>query len=521
MTLLQGATPSESVAPADDRALLVASGLLDEDWYRVRANLSDAADAAAHYLERGWLQGLEPREGFEGEFLRPYYESCDRTGAPALTWLELSIMPGRRAPMRRADAEWLADRVRTSPFFDAETYAHGLPGGLDPATHYAVIGELLGRSPSQKFDPAFYLELYPDVADHAMSPLCHYIQSGQSEGRRAVPVTSRLVFPPLPEGGRPTIVVLSHEASRTGAPVLGWNITRRLARSYNVVSVLMGGGALEKAFADVSAAVVGPMVWEEWHPADMKRVAERLVNEYKPLYAIANSIETSGLVPALAKFGVPSVALVHEFADYVRPVEKMRNVLDWATHVVFPAHVVAQSTYTAFPASARRGRVHVLSQGCVERPDNARPAEPNVDRRDGVGRLVRPDDATDAFVVLGLGAVQIRKGVDLFLSTAARARRIAPHVRFRFVWIGDGYDPVRDSAYSAYLASQLVRSDLTQTVAILDAVEDLDPVYDAADVLFMSSRLDPQPNVGVIAMTRGMPTVCFEARDRHGRNPVC
>jgi hypothetical protein len=33
----QGATPSESVASADNRALLVASGLLDEAWYFVRA----------------------------------------------------------------------------------------------------------------------------------------------------------------------------------------------------------------------------------------------------------------------------------------------------------------------------------------------------------------------------------------------------------------------------------------------------------------------------------------------------
>jgi hypothetical protein len=47
-------------------------------------------------------------------------------------------------------------------------------------------------------------------------------------------------------------------------------------------------------------------------------------------------------------------------------------------------------------------------------------------------------------------------------------------------------------------------------VAILDPVEDLEPAYDAADVLFMSSRLDPQPNVGVMAMTRGMPIVCFD-----------
>ena len=32
---LQGATSSESVLSADDRALLVTSGLLDEAWYRV------------------------------------------------------------------------------------------------------------------------------------------------------------------------------------------------------------------------------------------------------------------------------------------------------------------------------------------------------------------------------------------------------------------------------------------------------------------------------------------------------
>jgi len=492
--------------------MLVASGLLDETWYRARARLSEHADAAAHYVGQGWLQGLEPREGFEGAFLRPYYESCGRTGPPAITWLELSILPGRRAPTTRADAEWLAERIRTSPFFDAEMYAQGLPGGLDPAMHYAVIGELLGRCPSRKFDPAFYLEVHDDVAGHGMSPLYHYIEYGRAEKRGAVPITGRLEFPPLPDARRPTVLVLAHESSRTGAPVLGWNLARGLASSYNVVSVLMNGGALEEAFAAVSAATVGPMTWQEWHPANMKRVAERLVSEYKPLYAIANSIETSLLVPALAAFGVPSVALVHEFAEYVRPMSKMRDGLDWAAHVVYPAHVVAQSTFSAFPPFVRRRGVHVLSQGCVDLPDDAAasPTDSDLDRHGGVASLVRPDNAADAFVVLGLGAVQVRKGVDLFLSTAASARRLAPHIRFRFVWIGDGYDPVRDAAYSTYLASQIERSDLTETVAILDPVENLDPAYDAADVLFMSSRLDPQPNVGVVAMTRGMPIVCFD-----------
>lgn len=511
--ILPGAPRSVPAEAAEDRRLLAISGLLDDARYRLGAGLSDEVDAAAHYLEQGWLQGLNPCEGFDGEFLHPYYKASGRYGPPALTWLELSVAQGRRAPMNRAEAESLANRIRDSQFFDAESYAQRLCGEIDPAMHYAVIGELMGWCPSRGFDPVFYLESYEDVANGPLSPLDHYIHHGQHEGRRAVPSTSRLAFPPLPDHGRPTVLLLVHEASLTGAPVLGWNIARRLAESHNVVSVLMRGGALEEPFVAASDATVGPMVWEEWRPAEMRRVAERLVAVYHPLYAIANSIETHLLVPALATLGVPSVALVHEFAAYTRPLAKMRDVLDWATHVVFPANIVAQSSYMAFPAFARRRGVHVLSQGRAMLPGGRAArlaADINADHDGDIRRCVRPDNAADTFVVLGIGFVHIRKGVDLFLGTAACCRRLAPELRFRFVWIGDGYDPVGDVAYSAYLAEQISRSDLAETVVMLDAIEDLDPAYTNADVFFMCSRLDPQPNVGIDAVTQGIPTVCFD-----------
>ncbi len=69
---LRGVTPSVPVTTVEDREVLAASGLLDDARYRARAGLADEVDLAAHYLEQGWLQGLDPREGFEGEFLRPY-----------------------------------------------------------------------------------------------------------------------------------------------------------------------------------------------------------------------------------------------------------------------------------------------------------------------------------------------------------------------------------------------------------------------------------------------------------------
>jgi glycosyltransferase involved in cell wall biosynthesis len=487
---------------------LAISGLLDDARYRARSGLPDGADTIAHYLEQGWRQGLDPSDEFEGDFLRPYYEASGLRGPPALTWLELSILPGRRVPMNRAQAKWLADRIRASHFLDAGTYAKRLPGALDPATHYAVVGEVLGWCPSPEFDPTFYLESYEDVADSRSSPLAHYIDFGQQEGRRAIPSANRLAFPPLSDHRRPTVILIIHEASRTGAPVLGWNIAQRLAESYNVVSLLQRGGELEENFAAVSAATVGPMVWQEYRPVEIKRVAERLVAAYNPLYAIANSVETHLLVPALAKLGVPSVALVHEFAAYTRPLVKIQDVLDWATHVVFPANLVADSAYAAFTAFESRRGVHVASPGRSELPRNsARPADTD---RGKIGGSVRPHDAAGRFVVLGLGSVHFRKGVDLFLAAAAQARRLAPDLCFRFVWIGDGYDPVGDYVYSAYLAEQIARSDLADTVAMLDAVDDLEAVYASADVLFLSSRLDPQPNVGIDAVTRGMPTVCFD-----------
>ena len=82
-----------------DLELLALSGLVDEAQYRNRAGLAGDADAVAHYLEQGWLQGLDPHAGFDGGFLRPYYEAAGRYGPPALTW-----RPPRRSAPEHADS---------------------------------------------------------------------------------------------------------------------------------------------------------------------------------------------------------------------------------------------------------------------------------------------------------------------------------------------------------------------------------------------------------------------------------
>ncbi|KAA2212006.1 rhamnan synthesis F family protein [Teichococcus oryzae] len=495
---------------------LRASGIFDEAFYRRLVELPAEEDAALHYLQHGWKHGLEPNDSFSGSFLQPFYASCGYDGPPALSWADLCALGGARLPTNAPEAEAQAFQLRSIPLFDADHYARLIPVGLDPALHYVLIGERLGLRPSTGFDPAFYGECYPDLIAAGMAPLQHYWFHGRHEGRRCLAAADRLEFPPLPAGDtRPVVLVVSHEASRTGAPVLGWNIVRHLARDYQVVSVMMHSGPLEADFAAAAAVQVGPMQRSEWEPAQARRMAERLVREYRPLYAVTNSIETHLMVPALARFGVPSVSLVHEFMIYTGQAHlKMADIYHWAPEVIFPARIVAQSSYDNFYILDHRSGISVIPQGQAElpsRPDISASPEEAREAADRLRAIMRPEGEEDAFVVLGVGTVEIRKGVDLFVSTAATLRRMHPELRFRFVWIGGNFQALGDTGFCTFLADQMARSRLEGSVVMIEPVADLEPAYAAADAFFMCSRLDPQPNVGIDAVTRGIPTLCFES----------
>ncbi|MEA2952042.1 MAG: hypothetical protein QOJ96_1562 [Alphaproteobacteria bacterium] len=493
-----------------DRELLEQSDIFDAAVYRSAAGLATEQNAAEHYLIQGWRDGLEPGPGLEGNFLYPFFQTIGFGGPPAITFLNLRAAGWVVYPTR-AHAEHLAAMVRTSGFLDADCYAAGLglPRDMDPALHYVIVGEQTGQIPSDRFDPGYYRERYPDVANAGMSCLAHYVASGRFEQRRPVSSAWNLTF--NAEGldrRRETVLLVSHEASRTGAPIVAYNIAVHLRRRYNVVSLLLRGGPLFHDFAKCSAAVIGPLSYLDWHEAEAKRLVQRL-SVFGPIsYAIVNSIESRSFISSLVKGGIPVISLVHEFASYTQPKGAMSEALEWATQMVFSADMTANSALQELPTLSSR-KIHIIRQGrCIVpgAPQQATAARDSLVLR---GKM-RPQGAEDALVVLGGGAIQFRKGVDLFLSCAAAVKALKPKRPVRFVWIGHGYDPVNDVNYSSYLAEQIARSNLEDMVAIVDEVTDLEPAYAMAGVFLLSSRLDPLPNVTIDAAMHGLPVVCFE-----------
>jgi glycosyltransferase involved in cell wall biosynthesis len=307
---------------------------------------------------------------------------------------------------------------------------------------------------------------------------------------------------------RETVLVIAHEASRTGAPILAWNLVKRLKIHYNVVVLLRRGGELFSAFEGQAVAVVCLPEGVENLPDKIYGLVERLVSAFRPKYAIANSVETRLFIGALEENRVPVIALVHEFAEYTGPVGTLASVYEAASTVVFPASIVASSSLAQYPALAIRGFT-VIPQGLCEVPVRSEEKFKLSGDVPPTGSVILNDEKA-SFLVVGMGAVQIRKGVDLFIAIASLALRLAGERKISFLWVGHGYRPDEDLAYSAYIRDQIIRSDLRNRFEIIDEVADLKPIYDRADLFLLTSRLDPMPNVAIEAALRGLPIICFD-----------
>lgn len=313
-------------------------------------------------------------------------------------------------------------------------------------------------------------------------------------------------------GGRPfdpsrkTILLVCHEATRTGAPILGWNLARHLAETHNVVTILVyPGGDLREHFRETSVLIAGPFRSTQLLPLAMQRFVRGLVQRIGFDHAILNSIECYPVLPALARLGVPTVTLIHEFAANVHP-GKMMDGLMLTTQAVFDAEVQRRAALEVWPGITTRCQ-HVFHQGASEIPP-FRAAEKAAEKRAAIYASVRGSGNTP--VILGLGTICMRKGVDLFVSCAQAVSKVLGPNQVRFVWIGARPRPHPEGAYCEWVAEQIKQAGLEESMVFLDVVDDLSSAFAATDVVLVPSRLDPFPNVAMDAALAGIPVVCFK-----------
>ena len=140
------------------------------------------------------------------------------------------------------------------------------------------------------FDEDFYLRQYPDIRKAGIDAYQHFIHHGRGEGRMGMrPVLEQLAGGVAFDRGKATILVVSHEASLTGAPILSLNLVCGLQEKYNVVSLLLGDGPLMERFRDASVRVAGP-VRRRYSAEIVSDAIAQLSETYAFRFALVNSV---------------------------------------------------------------------------------------------------------------------------------------------------------------------------------------------------------------------------------------
>lgn len=493
-----------------DVATIESSGLFDHRVFSQRYKMvgsSGLTDVEFYLMED---VSLPSSEHFDEQFyLDAYPDVLTYPGKPLLHYITEGMREGRVPNSEELRQRRLAMRdLFDSDYYLAQLPAADRPGVADSLDHYILRGTRLGLDPNPDFCVDYYFRRNGDLAGKGIDPFYHYVLHGRAEGRICRPDFSgwfkrakRKV-----DRSKDTIIIANHEASRTGAPLVGLMIGAKLAERFNIIVVLGRGGPIEEHFLEYSCMVVigSP------NSLDAEYLLKELTATYSVAAILLNSVETAEYAFGSLYAGIPSVALLHEFAEYTLPPGKMGRVVQAVDRVVVPAELIWDSVQREVATHCGGG----TANNVVVRPQGYLPRLPqdhalNDLTSDELLSVLNIEDPEHTTVVLGAGYAQMRKGVDLFVQTAAEMRALVSD-DVRFVWIGDGYEPERDVGYSTWVADMVRRLDLEEHVFFIRHQASLKTLFDFADVFYLPSRLDPFPNVVLDAFKAGKAVVCFD-----------
>jgi len=526
-------------------ASVIDSGLFDRSWAaRGRVGLTDEALVAGYINQAFDLSG--PNVIFDDEYYLTTYSDVRAAGVPPLLhYLRWGSAEGRK-PGPLFDVDYYVSQCadaythRAGPLghylevgrqrnigpnalFDPSWYKKTYPdvGEMDPLEHFVLFGASEMRDPSALFSTKYYLTRHPSIIGSEVNPLSHCLSShGQEDERYFYSPISGEATPLLPPGwahlarydvlkyrfgsvanfrsGRPLIVFGTHEMSRTGAPLIILNLMKAFSEldAYEIITCADRLGPLENEFRRYS------------HIVDLSRhnINDKDLNFSDLIFefgidvrlAICNTANLNHIAGPLKAFGVPVISLVHEML-YVYPKQYVKELYNFSDRVIFPAQFVRDVANDRVPLPSGKGLV--LGQGLLD------PSFGKGDR-EAARKAIRREFglSDDSRIVLGCGTINIRKGVDLFISMARFVRERSED-DVHFLWMGsDSADP----SYAYWSKKDVHTSGLSDIVHFIGERSNPEPYYLGSDLFTMTSREDPFPCVLHEAMACGLPTVAFD-----------
>lgn len=300
------------------------------------------------------------------------------------------------------------------------------------------------------------------------------------------------------------VIFVSHEATRTGAPKIILNILKHFNQACDIQceTILQSGGHLATEFSQHS--IVDCFNIEAKDREEIQKRATKFVHREKnnkPILAICNSMESRHVAATLAANDIPCLSLVHELPSSYSE-DDYQSVFQSSRKVVFPAHAVRDAADGKTPLP--QGKSVVLPQGLLNPEFGKRISREKAHEQIRKELSIEPN----AFIALGCGTLDLRKGIDHY---AAIARRVSEtnhsDTPIHFVWVGEG--PRWCHSPHHYVQLDINKSKARSFVHFIGERKDVEPYFAGSDAFLMTSRVDPFPCVIHEAMATSLPIIAF------------
>ena len=167
------------------------------------------------------------------------------------------------------------------------------------------------------------------------------------------------------EPNKETVLIVTHEVSRSESAILVQRIGAALRQQYNLIVLTLQGGTLRNEIIAAGHLVLGPLSEEQRSPGFLTQLVAEIARRTPVKFAIVNSIQSSIALSALWESDIANVHLIHELAGETRPKGQFRISALFSGERIFPSKLVRDAATAETPDETSKPGLILPHNICV------------------------------------------------------------------------------------------------------------------------------------------------------------
>lgn len=312
------------------------------------------------------------------------------------------------------------------------------------------------------------------------------------------------------------ILIFSHEASNSGAPIFLLNLCKYLVSTneYRIFIVFKDSGALLGEFKKIGSVFVQDSLNN--NQSKLINLFIRLFPLYKirniilafrvllfkPKIHLSNTIVNSKIMSLIPSRGRKTITIVHEMKGVIELFDKLKisnssEVIENSDKIIAVSNSVRKDLINKFKVSNDKTEVIYNSSNYFQKE--------KVTKKDIETWKVRNGIPLNAFLVGTCGGPIWRKGPDIFLNIVKSFISKYPRKEIFFIWQGG----TKNSSQFLDFQTELRMLEIEKHTTIIPQTENVHFFYNAIDILISTAREEPFGLTILEAGTYSKPCIAF------------